>query len=100
VKAGRAIPEFVSDVLPADQHAWVARQLASCSTTDAVRAVFAEARDREILPYQESAIGATVTPQSGTLVDMATFQQQLQREMLDGFREMRSQVLQALAALG
>jgi hypothetical protein len=31
---------------------------------------------------------------------MATFQQQLQREMLDGFREMRSQVLQALAALG
>jgi hypothetical protein len=100
MKVGRAAPEFASDVLPADQHAWVAQRLASCATVDAVRAVFAEARSREGTPEQESAVVATSTPPSGILVDMATFQQQLQREMLDGFREMRSQVLQALAALG
>lgn len=44
---GRAPRAFVSDVLPVALHEWVADRLAACGTKDEVRAVFAEARERE-----------------------------------------------------
>jgi 2'-5' RNA ligase len=46
-KKGRAPRPFVSDVLPSTLHVWVEERLSGVTSADAVRAVFAEARERE-----------------------------------------------------
>ncbi len=52
LKRGRLVPDFLSEILPPDDHAWVARRLARCTTPDAARVVFAAAQQREILRAQ------------------------------------------------
>lgn len=61
-KRGKSPRAFVSDVLPVALHSWVAQRLSSADTPDAVRAVFAEAKQRE------ERITSAASQQTGAMI--------------------------------
>jgi hypothetical protein len=52
VKDGRPVPRFVTDVIPPEEYAQLAADLATCRTPEGVQAAFARARAREALPMR------------------------------------------------
>ena len=59
-KRGEVTPLFTSDILPPDQHAWVAERIAGVVSPDTVRATFTQARLRQ--EVARIANQATVSP--------------------------------------
>lgn len=112
VRTGKRIAPFTSDHIPATLHAWVSERLALASTADDVRAIFAEAREREereeVLPDGAPSVlapaEAPTTPDPlARFLDAFTAHMEAQTakvraEHAEQLRELRTQVLSALSA--
>jgi hypothetical protein len=116
-KRGQRVPEFVSDLLPREEHARVAERLRTASTADDVRAIFAAARDEssvavaapvsEFVPSAEPPALLVASPVAyddplqrladalAARVELSTRQSLVDQERT--LRELRTVVLDALA---
>jgi hypothetical protein len=120
-KRGQRVPEFVSDLLPRDEHARVAERLRTASTADDVRAIFAAARDEssvavaaapvsEFIPSTEPSALIVASPVTyddplqrladalAARVEFSTRQSLVEQER--ALRELRTVVLDALTMEG
>lgn len=80
VKRGEPVKEFVSSVLPREEHRWVATRLQEARTPDEVRAIFSAAREGAFT----SNDGAGSGPMSGSLPATVTGSQTDTQPQQDG----------------